>query len=69
MVASFHPKNGTVTLVSIPRDLWVTTDSYQGKINSLFPHAMLTTGYTDQTLMQALDRSAHETIEKVEDIT
>ncbi|USN56314.1 MAG: hypothetical protein H6766_04550 [Candidatus Peribacteria bacterium] len=69
MVASFHPDNGAVTLLSIPRDLWVVTTGYQGRINSLFPHAMLETGATDTNLTQTLDRSAHYTIQEIEDIT
>jgi len=30
-VMSFDPKTGTVTLISVPRDLWIQVPSYQGR--------------------------------------
>lgn len=42
MVASFNPKLGAVTMLSVPRDLYVYSKDTNiiGRINALFSHAV-----------------------------
>lgn len=68
MVASFDKALGSVTFLSIPRDLYVTTPTYRGKINSLFAHEMLIQKKDAPNRVDIAARNTITTIEKITDL-
>ncbi len=71
MVASFNPNNKAVTMISVPRDLFVNKDNlYKGKINSLLAIRLNEISDYDPAVFKDDFQEAEEFLrEEVEEIT
>lgn len=70
ILASIDPLNKTTTLVSIPRDLWVTQQGYgSSKVNAVFANAKYRSLNTDPKNQKKADREgAHATQQVVSQV-
>lgn len=71
MVASFNPQKKAVTMLSIPRDLFINKDNlYKTKINALLPMRLNEiSNYSSETIKQDFAEAEDFLREKIEDIT
>lgn len=66
LVASIDPLNKTVNLVSVPRDLWVTTSGTSGsKINAVFANAKYKALYQDPKDTEKAEKAGATAIQQV----
>jgi anionic cell wall polymer biosynthesis LytR-Cps2A-Psr (LCP) family protein len=71
MIASFNPEKKAVTMLSIPRDLFVNKDNlYKTKINGLLPIRLNEiSDYSAENIKNDFGEAEDFLREKVEDIT